>query len=512
MPTLAQELHPLTVAEESEFKSTSRSAEVIAFVDSCSQRSQHVDRFVFGRTVEGREMLGVAISRAPYELGQHDGRVVSLLIGNIHSGECAGKEALLMLIRDLADNPNHKWLDNTVLVIVPNYNADANDRVSKLNRPNQIGPENGMGQRGNAQGLDLNRDFVKLESAEAQNLVRLIQQVDPHLFVDCHTTNGSQHQYALTYDVPHNPASSPLVRSFLRDKVMPAVSTNMKKKGWLTFYYGNFNRGHTAWTTYGYDPRYSTEYVGMRGRLSVLSEAYAYISYRERIFASRDFASALLDYVHEHAEQVMNVCRDSDRLLAESASQPERVEISLAAEIVAFDDKYTLKGYIDGDRKSGSPHDYQCDFYGHCESTRSTPMAYAYLVPSKHAPIAERLLMHGVQVEQLVVGGTVTAQIDRIVSLERSRQAFQKHHVVRAESERREIDMDLGQLAGAYIVRTSQPLGRLATYLLEPTSSDGLLFWNFFDEDIEVGRDYPIVRIRHPVKLETEPVHAIGKN
>ena len=106
-----------------------------------------------------------------------DGRLRVLLLGNIHSGECDGKEALLMLLRELAQQPDHPWLKHLVLVFVPNYNADANDRMRKDNRPGQVGPDEGMGERANAQDFDLNRDFVKIEALETQCLIALVNRV-----------------------------------------------------------------------------------------------------------------------------------------------------------------------------------------------------------------------------------------------------------------------------------------------------------------------------------------------
>ncbi|MFM7836324.1 MAG: M14 family zinc carboxypeptidase, partial [Planctomycetaceae bacterium] len=110
-----------------------------------------------------------------------DGRLVVMLLGNIHSGECDGKEALLMLARELALTSDHPWLKQAVFVLVPNYNADGNDQVSVENRPGQVGPVRGMGRRETSRGFDLNRDFVKLETAEGRALVRLIDRWNPHL-------------------------------------------------------------------------------------------------------------------------------------------------------------------------------------------------------------------------------------------------------------------------------------------------------------------------------------------
>ena len=155
---------PLTVAESSDFKSTSKSAEVVGFIDACVKKAAHVSRFDWGETVEGKTLVGAIVAKQAYKLGDQDDRNVVLLLGNIHSGECAGKEALLILLRELTDNPDHPWLKQNVILFAPNYNADGNDRMGKDNRPGQVGPVNGMGRRENAQQLDLNRDFSKIES------------------------------------------------------------------------------------------------------------------------------------------------------------------------------------------------------------------------------------------------------------------------------------------------------------------------------------------------------------
>ena len=108
---------------------------------------------------------------------------------------------------------------------------------------------------------------MKLDSTECRALMELVNRWDPHVFIDMHTTNGSWHRYALTYDVPHNPASPASIRTYMRQTMMPWVTSELEKKDIATFYYGNFNRDHTRWSTFGDFPRFGTEYMGLRGRL-----------------------------------------------------------------------------------------------------------------------------------------------------------------------------------------------------------------------------------------------------
>jgi hypothetical protein len=494
---------PLTVAEKSGFKATSRSAEVAEFIEKCEAGAEHVSKFVWGKTHDGKDMVGAIVSTADYEIGdQLSDRNVVLLLGNIHSGECAGKEALLMMLRELTHNADHAWLQHNVILFAPNYNADANDKVAKDNRPGQIGPINGMGERHNSQDLDLNRDFGKLESPEARALVGLINKANPHMFVDCHTTNGSKHQYGLTYDIPHNPATAAPIRKFLRQKMMPVVSERLAARHQLTFYYGNFDREHTSWTTYGHQPRYSTEYVGLRGRLGILSEAYSYLDYKGRIIATKEFVTELLNFVTENHETVRGLLDSVDADLIKSGqTSPQRTSISLGAKPIAFKEKFTVKGF-----KDGQPHDYQCDFIGDYQSTKQVPMPYAYLIPAEHKNVAQRLQMHGVKVEKMgshAADGSANllleVQVDTVRSLVRNEQTFQKHKMIRVESERSTERKTIS--AGMFVVRTGQPLGRLISYMLESESDDGFTFWNFLDDSLEVGKPYPIWSIAKPVEL-----------
>ncbi|MEC9093181.1 MAG: M14 family metallopeptidase, partial [Planctomycetota bacterium] len=348
-----------TVAEKSGFTATCLHRELLEFQDQLAGLAKHVSTIEVGRTVNGRLLQATVVARPAYQPGnRQDPRMVVLLLGNIHSGECAGKEGLLMLLRELAQQPEHRWLKNLVIVCLPNYNADGNDRFGRneLHRPGQIGPSNGMGLRENAQQLDLNRDFVKIESPEARGLVKLINLINPHLFIDCHTTNGSRHRYPLTYDIPHNPTTPEALREFMRNQMMPEVTAELEKKEISTFYYGNFSRDQTRWMTYGHEPRYSTEYVGLRGRLSVLSEAYSYIPYVDRIRASKEFVTACIDFIHGNGGKVRDLLKR-----IESNANTEKKELSLSSEVRPFAKKFTLKGY---EGNTDRPRDVEVDFFG----------------------------------------------------------------------------------------------------------------------------------------------------
>ena len=494
---------PETVAESSDYKSTSTSAEVIEFIDACVAKGEHVSKFEFGKTFSGKPMVGAIISAEPYQLGQRDERMKVLLLGNIHSGECAGKEALLRMMRELTHHPDHAWLKQMVILIAPNYNADGNDKMGKRNRPGQVGPENGMGVRHNSQNFDLNRDFVKLDSPEARALIGLIDLVNPHLFVDCHTTNGSVHRYQLTYDVPHNLSSPEPMRNFMRDKMMTTVTERLEKKGINTFYYGNFNSAKTIWGTYGHEPRYSTEYVGLRGRIAILSEAYSYISYRQRIEATHAFVSECLTFADENAGDIRQLLDSVEKdFVAKAKADPKRITMTLNAKQVPFKKKYMIKGVLDD-----KPHDFEVDFIGDFRATRTVPLPYAYLLSGDFETQIRKLQQHGIQVLRTTDTVKLDVEKNEIKGIQKSPRKFQQHLMVALDVETSESEIEVP--VGTYVVLTAQPLGRLASYMLEPASNDGLTTWNFFDDHLEEGKMHPVWRVNEPVHLPSEKAERI---
>src|SRR5262249_30933988 len=207
-------------------------------------------------------------------------RPIVYVQANIHAGEVEGKEALMALLRDLLFVSFPNALDSIVLVAVPIYNADGNERFAPQvrNRSEQNGPEL-VGTRANARGLDLNRDYMKAEAPETVASLAMFRAWDPDVFVDLHTTDGSYHGYALTYAPSLNPAAR-FTGPFTRDTMLVTLRRRMlERHGFQIFDYGNFASQDSAkqgWFTYDSRPRFGTNYYGLRGRISVLSEAYSH--------------------------------------------------------------------------------------------------------------------------------------------------------------------------------------------------------------------------------------------
>nr|MBA3639243.1 hypothetical protein [Acidobacteriota bacterium] len=222
-----------TQPESTNFQETSRYQEVVDFMEAVAKAApEKVLLTTFGETNEKRALPLAVIGAAattPAAVRQ-TGKIRVYIQGNIHGGEVEGKESAQMLIREFAQGKHEDWLQTMVFLIAPIYNADGNERFALNNRGPQHGPMGGQGQRPNAQGLDLNRDHMKLDSPEGRAVVKLMNDYDPHVSMDLHTTNGTRHAYYLTYAPPLNQATDPAIISLLREEWLPWVTRTIRSK------------------------------------------------------------------------------------------------------------------------------------------------------------------------------------------------------------------------------------------------------------------------------------------
>src|SRR2546428_1377617 len=314
---------PRTVAESSNYRSTSRYEDVMSFIAAVQRADPGVRVEPFATTNEGRA-LPLVIAGPPGIVDPRSAHATGLpivfIMANIHAGEVEGKEAAQMVLRDLVSSPR-ALRDQMVVLIAPIYNADGNEKIASEHRPTQNGPPNGVGVRENGQGLDLNRDYVKLESPEARGLIaNVLHRWDPLLTVDLHTTNGSYHGYALTYSPTLNPDAPQELIDFERETLLPHIRERMKSRyGKETYYYGNFVdqlNPDKGWYTFDSRPRFGNNYVGLRNRFTILLEAYSYIDFRARIEVTGQFLHEILDAVTKHGRRMQKLAARADAQIA----------------------------------------------------------------------------------------------------------------------------------------------------------------------------------------------------
>jgi hypothetical protein len=494
--------------ERTGFLETSRYEDVMGFLAGL-EGSPQIHLTSFGYTSEGRALplavVGRAVGPSPEEVVEA-GTTRVLVMANIHAGEVAGKEATLMLLRSLADGRHGRWLDSLTLLVAPIYNADGNERISLSNRPRQHGPLAGMGQRPNAQGLDLNRDHMKVDSPEARSLLRLIDQYDPHVVVDLHTTNGTFHAYHLTYAAPMNPNTDQGIVQLLRNEWLPFVTRGVREKyGWEFYYYGNAPRSRPdgsgpprGWYTYDHRPRFNTNYVGLRNRFAILGEAYSYATFQDRIAASLRLVEEVLGFAHANASRIREATERADAASVVGTSFAQRaqhrrseaqVEI-LMGEVTRETNPYSGQTVF---RRQDVRNPEMMFEFGTFEPIESVIAPQAYLVPASLTAVLQKLDAHGIEwlpIESAREKEVQEFAVDSTRVAEREYQGHRERTLWGSyESALRTVDSDWVR------VPVDQPLGRVAVYFLEPRSDDGLVAWNLLGSSLDDADRYPILRV-----------------
>ncbi|QRO01791.1 hypothetical protein JRI60_23590 [Archangium violaceum] len=537
----------LTRAEASNYKETSRHSDVLAFVDELCRRTKLAKRVEFGTSGEGQPMVALVVSdRGCFtpELARKQKKVVVMVEANIHAGEVEGKESVLALARDLTlTKLGQKLLDKLCLVLIPNFNPDGNDRISPNNRKlnlkeleGQVNPEGGVGTRYTGEGWNLNRDNMKQEAPETRCLARLHQTWWPHVFIDCHTTDGSIHAFDLTFDTSHS--NEPLfseLRTFNRvmlERVAKAVKT---RHDFDSFWYGNYKvEGDplSGWHTYPALPRFGSHYRGLLGRIDVLLETYSYIDFPRRCAVMRAWLLELFRDAAKNASAYLAITQaEEERIIGRGKSPDVQTLVGInygvatrddkgalvfeypayakpddVAHILAFDEASIAARRYPGKRR----REYLTSHHRTFVPTQAVSTPEAYLVPEA---LASRLEGHGIRFERLQTPRRFTVDSYHVARREETfspdvaanvpppGQAevplSQKPKPVRFETvltvapERSTREFP----AGTLYVPTAQRAGTLAVYLLEPHSDDGFCRWQFLDGMISVGEHYPVHRV-----------------
>ncbi|MBC7896587.1 MAG: M14 family metallopeptidase [Cytophagaceae bacterium] len=527
---------PRTQAERTNYAETSTHAQVLTFLDALGQLGKPLSRGSVGRTSEGRDIPFVIASRPLFdspESARRSGRPIVYVQGNIHAGEVEGKEALQALLRDLLVDPRPNALDSIVLIAVPIYNGDGNERfdTQAKNRGAQNGPEM-VGQRPNAQGFDLNRDYIKAEAPETRASLAMFNRWDPHLFVDLHTTNGSYHGYALTYAPSLNPAGelpgATFGAAWARDSFLPELQRRITARhNVATFPYGNFaqDEGPTSvpkgWLTYDHRPRFGTNYYALRGRVSILSEAYSHDPFETRVRATYAFVKELLSLAAERGRDLQGLASRSDAALAtwgrgNGPAVPLRAALTTTPvpgdviyEVLERTTDTTRRepGVRAGLRRTGRFVTQRMPVVDRFTPTRTRPVPYGWAISASDTAITTLLALHGITTYRLRTAwsGDAGPQYD-VDSTIIAPRAFQGRREVRLEV--RQASRPVSLPMGTVVVPVAQPRGVLAMYLLEPESDDGVVNWDVAGRAATTPASLVVTRLARDPGLSLERIAA----
>lgn len=480
----------ITPAEKAGFRTTPDYDETVGWLKRVDKQSSLVRIETAGQTPQGRDLVAAVISKDRAALDP--AKAVFLVQAGIHSGEIDGKDAMLMLIRDICFKGRDELLDKVNIVFIPILNADGHERAGAFNRPNQRGPSN-MGWRNTAQNLNLNRDYMKADAPEMRALLGLIRKYDPDFYIDLHVTDGMDYQYDITYGFDgwnQLYADSPAIGKWLNDVYRPRADAALKANGHipgpLIFMRdeADLSKGTDL---NAFAPRFSHAYGDLRRLPTVLVENHSLKPYRQRVLGTYVLLEATLKALASEAKS-LKAAISSDRAL-----RPTRVAANWKekAEPVSWLDFLTIEGAEAPSaatggktmRWTGKPGPtVKIPVYG-SEPGLQLAIPKAYWVPATKPDVIERLKVHGIAMETIKAAQDVNVDMIRLAGFKTSAPS-EGHVPVSVTGVTHEAHKTTFP-PGSVRVSTDQSLGALAAYLLEPESEDSFLSWGFFSEILQ---------------------------
>jgi hypothetical protein len=499
----------LTVAEKTDFRATSSYAETMDFLGRIEARRPDLIRVTdFGRSAQGRPLPLVIVSSdgafTP-EAAAETGKPILLLQSCIHAGEVDGKDATMMILRDIAFGRKPELAKAAVTIFAPIYNADGHENVSPYNRSNQNGPADGMGYRATANGINLNRDFLRIVSPEAKAMARLVSTFRPHLHVDNHVTNGSDHQWVLTWLVAEAPQLDPAVDAWV-EKHLPRILGNTAAAGHPNGPYVNLVSGSDPTQGMVWDvaqPRYSSGYFPLRNRVSILIEMHAHKPFKDRVYANRSFMEELILEVGRSGNELMNAVDAAEArtiALGEPDAEPSGVVIRWGVEEEG--DTITWPAFewtIEDSLVTGSKRiKYHPDRVREVElewrhdpvPELTLPRPRGYIVLAGWPQIEEIVRGHGLQAIKIDKELELEVETARLSNPEFGSFPYQGVAMVQDFDVSRQTELRTIP-AGSSWIPANQPDFEIAVQLFEPEAPDSLVRWgvvsSLFERKIYIG-------------------------
>jgi putative YhbY family RNA-binding protein len=462
--------------------------ETVAWLRKLCDASSELAMLSIGKSATGRDVWMVVASAEhafTAEAMRKSARPALLVQCALHAGETDGKDAGMMLLRDMtARGTQRALLDGANVLFVPMLNVEGHDRFGPYGRINQRGPAE-TGWRTNARNLNLNRDFGKLDAPETASLVGVLNAWEPDLYVDIHVTDGVDYQYDVTwgYNGPH--AYSPNIAAWLDGLLTPAARQDLIAMGHIPgrtiFAVNDRNLADGIWVgTSGL--RFSHGYGDARHLATVLVENHSLKPYVQRVLGTYVFLESVLRTLADHGRELKRATEE-DRAARRGSipltwrlpdTPPETIALLGVRPRVA---PSAVSGGL-AVQWLGEPDTIRAPVIAYTEPELVASRPKAYWIPAGWPEVIERLKQHGVRVEEITEPREIAVTMYRVADAAIEAEPSEGHARVtgtpNAESRTEYFP------AGSVRVSTDQPLGDVAALLLEPASPESFFQWGFF--------------------------------
>ncbi len=516
----AQEDEWLTYYENHDYNGTPRYTETMDFCRRLATETDMIHIDTIGISPQGRPVIMLVIDKdvnfTPEKVKQ-SGKAVLLVQSGIHPGEPDGKEAMLLILRDMVvGNKDLRLLDHVTVLWIPILNVDGHERYSPYSRINQNGPEE-MGWRTNAQNLNLNRDYLKADAPETQAWLRAFNRWLPDFFIDCHTTDGADYQYPITQSMETFGNMDAALTLWQRDVYLPAVELKMDQAGFPMFQYVSFRRWHDPRSGLYVRvalPRLSEGYTAIQNRPGLLIETHMLKPYRVRVESTQKLILSTLELLDKEYVTLKELNQKADDFCASESFRKTPLALDFATsfsdsvmvDFLGIEYDRVTSDLSGGDwfRYGEKPETFVLPMFNTILPSYSVRLPEAYIIPPEWTTVIEKLKLHGVSFQTLAQAVDVNVNRYRLKNYAWQKTPNEGRQVM-LKLEVDEFTETVSYPAGSVLVLMNQRTARVIAHMLEPKGPDSFVYWGFFNaitEQKEYAESYSMEKIARQMLQE----------
>ena len=451
------------------------------------QHPEMCDLQSHGYSDYGKEMRLFIISKNGFEPSNFKNKTVILINNAIHPGEPCGVDASVKLSKDLLANP-HTISEEVVIAIIPIYNIGGAHNRNCCSRTNQNGPKE-YGFRGNAKNLDLNRDFIKADSKNTAAFYKIFHLLNPHIFIDTHTSNGADYQHTMTLITSQVNKMNPLLKNYTEENLNPYLFKMMESNGYpmVPYVHSVDKIPDNGIMDYLETPRYSTGYTNLFNTISYVSEAHMLKSYEDRVESTYLLLTLIHQYAKEHSKELRELKQKADLEIAQKNEFTISWKLDTTKyemiDFMGYEAEYKPSNVSGADRlfyNHEKPFTKQIKYFNHYKATAVVQRPNYYIIPKAWEKIVDLLKANKVVVYELNQETEMDVEMYYIASFETIKKPYEGHYLHHSVQVQKENKKMIYQ-AGDYAVPCKSINARFIVETLEPHATDSYLAWNYFD-------------------------------
>ncbi len=485
----SQDFDFTTIFEKSNGTETPTYPEVITYYKNLAETYSSIHIQEIGMTDSGNPLHIVTLNPdAVFDFEKiRETKRVLLINNGIHPGESDGIDATMLLFRDIAQGKINAP-STTVLATIPIYNIGGALNRNSGTRTNQNGPKT-YGFRGNARNYDLNRDFIKNDTKNAQTFAKVFHLTKPDVFIDNHVSNGADYQYTLTHlFTQHNKLGGEL-GNYLHKEMHPQLEASLEVKKWDITPYVNVwgTTPEKGWTQFMDSPRYSTGYTTLWNTLGMMVETHMLKPYKPRVEGTYELMKSMIEITEKDGAKIRSLREKTFAKQAKQKTYPTHWKVD-TTKITSFDFKGYEGEYVDSEitgakrlkYHQNKPYTKEITYKNYFTPTTEISIPKAYIIPQGRWRVIELLTLNQVEFKPLEKDSTITAEVYHIKDYKTRTSPYEGHYLHYRVSINKNIEK-VTLKKGDLIVKTDQKAFRYLMETLEPEAPDSFFNWNFFD-------------------------------